>query len=111
MADMKCHQASFFIDPDVLDASMANVAAELLPRFLELPHFRGYVALESDDGNHHLVRVLTFWVGDPTGSRAAAHAFFEAVYDIVGCNPAVETFAIRSAVVLAEEGIARVEIS
>jgi hypothetical protein len=89
---------------------MAIVAAELLPRFLELPHFRGYVALESDDGNHHLVRVLTFWEGDPTGSRAAAHAFFEATYDVVGSNPTVETFDIRSAMLLDEEGVAQVEI-
>jgi hypothetical protein len=107
---MKCRELSFFIDPVLLDASMAKVAADVLPKFLGLPHFRGYVTLESDHGSHRQVRVMSFWDDGLDGSDEASQAFIEAVYDIVGTNPVRETFDVRGALLIDDTGMRHVEI-
>ena len=109
-ATMKCREISFFIEPGLLAASMGRVTEEVLPQFLDLPHFRGYVVLEAEHGVHRQVRVMSFWDDHLGESEAASHAFIEAVYDIIGSNPAREVFAIRGAMLIDHEGVRRVQI-
>lgn len=107
---MKCREISFFIEPELLEASMGRVADEVLPQFLELPHFRGYVALESDHGLRRQVRVLSFWDDHMAESEGASQAFIEAIYAIVGSNPSREVFDIRRAMLIDHEGVRHIEI-
>ncbi len=110
LPSMKCREISFFITPDLLDASMGRVTNEVLPQFLELPHFRGFVVLEADHGEHRQVRVMSFWDDYMAESAGASQAFIEAVYAIIGSNPSREVFNIRKAMLIDHEGVRRVEI-
>ena len=107
---MKCREISFFIEPELLEASMDRVTDDVLPQFLDLPHFRGFVVLEADHGNHRQVPVMSFWDDHMAQSEAASQAFIEAVYDIVGSNPSREVFDVRGALLIDHEGARRVEI-
>ena len=101
---------SFFIDPEVLAASMERVTAEVVPRFLDLPHFRGYLVLESDHGSRRQVRVMSFWDDGLEGSEDASQAFIVAVYEVTGTNPSREVFDILGAMLIDGNGVHRVEI-
>jgi hypothetical protein len=101
---------SFFVDPELLEASMDRVTDEVLPQFLELAHFRGFVVLESDHGTHRQVRVMSFWDDHMAQSETASQAFIDAVYDIVGTNPSREIFDIRAAMLIDHKGARRVVI-
>jgi len=107
---MKCREISFVIEHELLEASMQRVADEVLPQFLKLTHFRGYVVLEADHGNHRQVRVMSFWDDHMAQSESASQAFIKAVYDIIGNNPSREMFDIRGAMLIDHEGARRVEI-
>ena len=107
---MKCREISFVIEHELLEASMQRVADEVLPQFLKLTHFRGYVVLEADHGNHRQVRVMSFWDDHMAQSESASQAFIEAVYGIIGSNPSREMFDIRGAMLIDHEGARRVEI-
>ena len=107
---MKCRELSFFIEPELLETSMAEVSAEVLPRFLDLPHFRGYAVLESDRGSRRQVRVMSFWDDGLEGSEEASQAFIDAVYNIIGSNPSREVFEILGAMLIDGDGVHRVEL-
>jgi len=107
---VKCREMSFYIDPEVLESSMAEVSAEVLPRFLDLPHFRGYSVLKSDHGSRRQVRVMSFWDDGLEGSEEASQAFIDAVYNIIGSNPSREVFEILGAMLIDGDGVHRVEL-
>jgi len=110
-AIMKCRELTFYIDPNLLDASMTRVVDEVLPRFLGLSHFRGYVALESDHGSRRKVIVLSFWNDHLEESEAASLAFVDAVFEVTGTNPTRQTFELLSGMLIDFNGENRIEIS
>ena len=89
---------------------MARVVADVLPQFLKIPHFRGYVALQSDHGSRRQVRIMSFWDDGLAGSEEASQAFIDAVYDTIGSNPSREVFDILGALLIDGDGAHRVEI-
>ncbi len=97
---MKCREVSFYIEPQLLEVLLDGVLVKVLPQFLQLPHFRGYVALETDHGSRRKVIVLSFWDNDLEESDAASLAFVEAVYEVTNTNPARETFNFLGAMLI-----------
>lgn len=102
--NMKCRKVSFFLDPGQVAASIDSISREVLPDFLALPDFRGYLALQSDHGARTELIVMSFWDEGLDGSEAASTAFTTAVYNAAGTNPTRSTFDVLGALIVDESG-------
>jgi hypothetical protein len=107
---MKARRVSFYVNPEVVASAMGAIENEVLPRFLALPHFRGYVVLESDHDLRREFIVLSFWDDGLEGSKDASDAFVKAVHDVTGTNPMRETYNILAAMVTDESGAAQITV-
>jgi hypothetical protein len=110
-ADVKCRQVSFYLEPDLVPAALASITDDVLPRFLALPHFRGYVAMQSEDRSRREIVVTSFWDDGLAESEEASLAFVEAVQHAAGTNPARRTFEVLGAVVVDPSGQEPVDLT
>jgi hypothetical protein len=58
---LKSRQVSFFVEEDLLPIVMRTVQDEVLPRFCQMPHFLGFIALRSEMGPRPEVVARSFW--------------------------------------------------
>lgn len=101
---MKCRQLTFYAKPDAVEFAMTTISEDVVPRFIALPHFLGYVVLMSDtygdqmnaDGRRQLT-VMSFWHTGLEGSDAVAREFISEVNRVAGTNPSRKSFDLVKA--------------
>ena len=91
---MKSRQVSFFVEPDLLPGIMSAVADDVLPRFGQLPHFLGFVALQSESGARREIVAMSFWDDELEGSEAVSQDFRDEIQRIAGTNPTRRAYEI-----------------
>lgn len=101
---MKCRQLSFYAEPAAVERAMAVIAEEVVPRYIGISHFLGYVVLETDPSPAHLdadtrreLTVMSFWEDGLEGSESAAKAFIGEVNRVARTNPARKSFTLLKA--------------
>jgi hypothetical protein len=101
---MKCRQLSFYAQPDAVESALATIAEEVIPRFVAIPHFLGYVVLESHTSPGHgasderrEVTVMSFWHAGLEGSEKTAKEFISEVNRVAGTNPVRKTYDLLKA--------------
>ena len=45
---MKCRQLTFYAEPAAVEIAMTTITDEVVPQFISLPHFLGYVVLQTE---------------------------------------------------------------
>jgi hypothetical protein len=108
---MKCRQLTFFAQPAAVESAMATITNEVIPRFSGIPHFLGYVVLQSDVSPGHRdsdvrreLTVMSFWSDGLEDSDATAKQFISEVNRVAGTNPVRKTFDLLMAMWRDEDG-------
>jgi hypothetical protein len=91
---VKSRQVSFFAEPDLLPGIMSAIANDVLPRFSQLPHFLGFVALQSESGPRREIVVMSFWDDELEGSESVSQDFRDEIQRIAGTYPARRAYEI-----------------
>jgi len=104
---MKCREVSFFVDDAHREVALEALTRDVLPKFLQLPNFRGYVALLAVHQVRHEIIVLSLWDDDLEASEDASKAFVGAVLGAAGTNPIRRNFDILGAMVRTEDRFGR----
>jgi hypothetical protein len=101
---MKCRQLSFYAEPEAVERSMGVIAEQVVPKYIEIPHFLGYVVLATDPLPGHPdtdtrreVTVLSFWSDGLEGSESAAREFIGEVNRVAKTNPVRKSFKLLRA--------------
>ncbi len=101
---MKCRQLTFYAMPEAVEIALVTISEDVVPRYIALPHFLGYVVLLSDthagqgdtDGRRQLT-VMSFWHTGLEGSDAVAREFISEVNRVAGTNPSRKSFDLLKA--------------
>ena len=101
---MKSRQVSFFIDQDLLPSVMGTIVNDVLPRYGNLPHFLGFVALQSESGPRKEIVALSFWDDGLEGSETASREFRSEIQRVVGTNPTRKAYDIVRVMVRDTDG-------
>jgi len=95
---------SFFIDQDQIPLVIREVQEGVLPRFSELPHFLGFVALQSEVGPRPEIVAMSFWEDGLEDSEAVAEEFRDEIVRVTGKTPARKAFDILRVMVRNTDG-------
>jgi len=108
---VKCRQLTFFAEPAAVESAMATITNEVIPQFSDIPHFLGYVVLQSDVSPGHRdtdvrreLTVMSFWSDGLEDSDATAKRFISEVNRVAGTNPVRKTFDLLRAVWRDDDG-------
>lgn len=101
---MKCRQLTFYAEPAAVELAMTAITDEVVPQFISLPHFLGYVVLQTEsyaghvggDGRRQLT-VMSFWHTGLEGSEATANKFIREINRVAGTNPTRKRFDLLKA--------------
>ncbi len=85
---------SFFVEQDQIPLVVQAVQEEVLPRFTQLPHFLGFVALQSEVGPRPEVVTMSFWEDGLEDSEAIAEEFRDEIVRVTGKTAARKAFDI-----------------
>jgi hypothetical protein len=96
---MKSRSVSFFVDGDLVPEVVRRVQEDVLPRFSQLPHFLGFVALRSELGPRPEILVMSFWDDGLEESEAISENFRDEIAAVTGSSPARQAFDILRVVV------------
>jgi hypothetical protein len=96
---VKSRQVSFFVEPDLLPGIMSAIANDVLPRFGQLPHFLGFVALQSESGYRREIVAMSFSDDELEGSESVSKDFRDEIRRIAGTNPTRRGYEILRVVV------------
>ena len=81
-----------------------SVQEEVLPRFSQLPHFLGFVALESEVGPRPEIVAMSFWDDGLEDSEAFSEDFRNEIERVTGLTPARRAFDILRVMVRDTDG-------
>ena len=108
---MKCRQMIFHAKPDAVDSILATITDEVVPGFIEIPHFLGYVVMLAENyqgreaaGERRQVTVMSFWNTGLEGSSAVADRFISEVNRVAGTNPSRHRFDLIKAMWRGRDG-------
>ncbi len=101
---MKCRTVSFFVESARIQDVMTNIDAEVLPRFLVLPHFLGLVALQSPLGTRAEVVVMSLWDDELEESETVSESFRGRIQQATGMTPERRAFDVLRVMVLNANG-------
>jgi hypothetical protein len=96
---MKSRQVSFFVETDLLPVVMLTIQDEVLPRFCQMPHFLGFVALRSETGTRPEVAALSFWDDGLEDSEAISEEFRGEIQRVTGTTSSRKAFDILRVIV------------
>ncbi len=82
---------SFFAEPDQVPDLKCRIGEEVLPAFMALPQFLGFVALQSGGSRPEIV-AMSFWDDGLEDSEAISEAFRDEVERVTGATPARKEF-------------------
>jgi hypothetical protein len=92
---VKSRQVNFFVDDDQVDPILNELADQVVPRFIQFPHFLGWVLLKAETtGSRREIVALSFWDDVLEGSESISRDFRDEVRRIVGTNPTRKAFDI-----------------
>ena len=101
---MKCRQLSFYGEPAAVERALSVIAEEVIPKYIGISHFLGYVVLEtelspahSDTDARRELTVLSFWEDGLEGSESAAQEFVGEVNRVARTNPVRKSFNLLRA--------------
>ena len=101
---MKCRQLSFYAEPAIAAQTMQTIADDIIPRYLEAPHFLGYVVLQSDPppghdrpGGRREITVMSFWEDGLEGSEPISKEFVGVVNRVAGTHPIRKSYDLLRA--------------
>jgi len=73
---------------------MTAIDANVLPRYSLLPHFFGFVALESELGPRPEIVIISLWDDELSESEATYELFRDEIQRLTGMTPARQAFDI-----------------
>jgi hypothetical protein len=82
----------------MLDEVTTMIDTEVLPRYLDSPHFLGLIAVDAQDVRHE-VRGMSVWDGDLEGSQEIVSEFRRLVAELAGTSPMTTTYDVLRLVV------------
>jgi hypothetical protein len=88
---MMTRLVSFYAEPDQIPDLKRRIGEEVLPAFLALPQFLGFVALQSGGSRPQIV-AMSFWDDGLEGSEAISEEFRDEVERVTGATPARKEF-------------------
>jgi hypothetical protein len=91
---MKSRCVSFFVEDELVADVVRRVERDVLPRFSQLPHFLGFVALRSESGPRPEVVTMSFWDDGLEASEAMSEDFRNEIEAVTGSAPARRAFDI-----------------
>ncbi len=91
---MKSGCVSFFVDEDLVPEVVRRVQEDVLPRFSQLPHFLGFVALQSELGPRPEIVAMSFWDDGLDESESISEHFRNAIESVTGASPVRRAFDI-----------------
>ena len=100
---MMARLVSLFAEPDKIPDVKRRIDQEVLPRFLAIPHFLGFVALQSGGSRPELV-ALSLWDDGLEGSEAISEEFRDEIERVTGSAPARKEFHIVKMMVRGPNG-------
>ena len=108
---MKCRQVSFHAERSATASVMATIADEVIPKFSAIPHFLGYVVLESETAPGHgalderrEMTVMSFWHTGLEGSEEVAQEFISEINRVAGTNPTRRSYNLMKAMWRGRDG-------
>jgi hypothetical protein len=90
---VKARSVVFFARDEQIPDVKRRIDDELLPRFSMVPHFLGFVALQSE-GSRPEVVALSFWDDGLEGSEAISEEFRDEIERLTGAAMARKEFTI-----------------
>lgn len=108
---MKSREVTFYADPEVVAVSVDTIEQEILPSYVSLPHFLGYVVMQEepypgrpDPNGRRLVTVISFWADGLEPSESAARRFIDEINRVAGTNPTRKNFDLLKAMWCGSDG-------
>ena len=94
---------SFFAEPDQIPEIDRRINEEVLPRFLAVPQFLGFIVLQSDGSRPEIV-AMSLWNEGLEGSEAISEKFRDEVERVTGAAPARKEFNVLKMIVRGPSG-------
>jgi len=94
---------SFFAESDQLPDVKCRIEKEVLPRFLAIPQFLGFVALQSEGSRPEIV-AMSFWEDSLESSEAISEEFRDEIERVTGTTPARKQFNVAKMLVRGPNG-------
>jgi len=85
---------SFFVDEHLIPEVVRRVQDDVLPRFSQLPHFLGFVALQSELSPRPEIVAISFWDEGLDDSEAVSEEFRNEIEVVTGTTPARRAFDV-----------------
>ena len=95
----KSRVVNFFANADAVPEIVKAIDEEVLPRFSSLPHFLGFVALESEAGPRVEIVGISMWLAGLEESEAVSEEFRDEILRLTGTTPARKGYNIRRVMV------------
>ena len=95
---------SFFVEDKLIPDVVRRVQEDVLPRFSVLPHFLGFVALQSEVGPRPEIVAMSFWDEGLEDSEAISEDFRNEIEAVTGTTPARRAFDILRVMVRDTDG-------
>ena len=104
MRQAKSRIVSFFAESDQIPEVVHAIDNEVLPRFNQLPHFLGFVGLQSESGSRPEVVGISLWASDLDTSEAASEEFRDEIHRVTGTTPSRKGYDVLRVMVYDGDG-------
>jgi len=91
---MKSRCVSFFVEEPLIPEVVRRIQEDVLPRFSQLPHFLGFVALQSELSPRPEIVAMSFWDDGLEDSEAISDSFRSEIQNVTGTAPARRAFDV-----------------
>ena len=92
---VKSRQVSFYVEPRLVPDVITTIDEEVLPRFSQMPHFLGFVALQSElGGARPEIVALSFSDDGLEDSETASEEFRDEIQRVTGTTSSRKAFDI-----------------
>jgi len=107
---VKARSVVFFAGDEQIPDVKRRIDDEVLPRFSEVPHFLGFVALQSE-GSRPKVVAVSFWDDGLEGSEAISEEFRDEIERVTGAALARKEFTIVRMLMRGSDGAVYLDVS
>jgi len=106
---MRTRSVKFFAEPGQIPDVERRIKDDVLPRFLEIPEFLGFVAHRSD-GSRPEVVALSFWDDGLEGSEAVSEEFRDEIERVTGATLSRGEFDVVKSTKRSPDGAVKVDL-
>lgn len=100
----KSRVVAFYAEADLIPGIVSTIDEQVLPRFSALPHFLGFVALQSESGPRSEVVGISMWASGLDDSEAVSEEFRDEVHRVTGTTPSRKSYDILRVMVYDADG-------